>query len=92
MTAARNTWICACGAEFVGSGTLPPPDWQWHGSRLLCQDCAQPDLPPRRGRAQSTHPAVADVRLTDFDAATANLIRNGAARDIADPDNARIAA
>lgn len=85
-------WSCAgCSSEFIGSSVITPPDWQWRGSRLLCQDCARSDNPPRPGRAQS-HPTRADVRLSSFDAATANLIRNGAARDLADPDNARIPA
>lgn len=40
MDCLAHTWTCsACSRQHVGVPALPPPDWEWHGSRLLCDDC-----------------------------------------------------
>lgn len=41
MDCLAHTWICSgCSRQHVGTPALPPPDWEWHGSRLLCDDCS----------------------------------------------------
>lgn len=42
----QHIWTCSgCGREFAGSAIMPPPDWQWRGSRLLCEDCQRSNDP-----------------------------------------------
>lgn len=85
------TWSCGrCGRDFIGSIDQLPPGWTLSGDELRCDDCAPGYVVARAHRPIAD--TRASLRLAGFDAAIANLIRNGAARDLADPDNARIAA
>lgn len=48
MDCLAHTWTCsACSRQHVGIPALPPPDWEWHGSRLLCEDCGNSPPPSR---------------------------------------------
>lgn len=85
------TWGCSrCDREFVGLIDQLPPGWILRGDELRCDDCAPGYVTVSPARPITDHRA--SLRLAGFDAAIANLVRNGAARDLADPDGARIAA
>ncbi len=71
MTHQGHTWTCTCcGREFIGSAAMPPPDWEWRGSRLVCDDCGRsgdespkgPTGPaPLRDGAEAIAPAKASI-------------------------------
>ncbi|GEM_PF-2844239 len=91
MKPQAHIWSCSCcGREFNGTAFLPPPDWEWRGSRLICDDCGRDSdsRPPRR----PTGPPPLRDSAAATDPALALLIRNGAAPDLADPHGARRAA
>jgi hypothetical protein len=90
MTKPRKVWVCTrCGAEFVNRAKLPPRGWRVDGETITCRDCADGDaVAIGLGLDHLT-----DIRTAgEPDPSTANLIRNGAERDLADPDHARRAA
>ena len=85
------SYVCRCGNTFAGRPLLPPPNWEYHGAELLCDDCirkpaaiTQNGIDPN-GRGQDMGRASDQAAI-----ATAILLRSGSYLDLANPDCRRI--
>ena len=88
----QQIYICDCGKEFSCGKAAHPPGWEWHGSRLICDDCVKIAAFSHPSDESEARSAATPIRFAAdlHDRDTAILLRSGVYLDLADPDCTRI--